>query len=386
MNQPGATPKRAGIGRVALALITVVVAVAAAGLFAINPQRPVAPNHPRGPDGVVAIQRPPSDRPLLWFRENNSSSPFILRAIDWNGRTVGRLSVSCADCGVLASPDGQRLLIGDQSLPGPVRNLDHVYDSSGDLLGAVDGFQAQWANDSRHLCMLRPSPLGAAGSGAIGATVLEIDAQSGSRRVLAAVTTLPNRHLSGAWMLISCSPGTDRAVVVFADRGVGALRVIKLSNGTTVTARDDATGPEGCGCPIESLAISGDGRVAVENLVGPEGPRGGPAGPRVLNLVTGQESEPGAAWAGHVPIAGLSWSGRIAVTPVGAFTFPDSRQLWNAPLPAYVLPTAADPRSDDVLLTFWVSSAQTGQPVIVRSGGSAVKLSPSFLSQPPLPY
>src|SRR5207302_10696091 len=133
------------------------------------------------------------------------------------------------------------------------------------------------------------------------------------------------------------------------------------------------------GCPITSVAVSGNGAVAAENLT----PTGGI---RVIDLRTGREVPTGISWSGRGPVDSLSWDGQRAVTPLGVFSFPAGAAIWQAPLPAFILPSGSDPRGGELLISVWVSSASSGEPIIVRRDGSPVKLPGSYLSQPPLPY
>src|SRR5438552_7462609 len=156
----GLDGNRGGGGLSRRTVITALAVLAAAGALlsvALYPRhpRPAVTRTPAQPIRVTSLQAPPSGSSLLWFRDNAELGAFVLRATDWDGRRVGGLSVSCGACGVLASPDGQRLLIGEQAQPAPGQGSDRVFDSNGRLLSIVDGFQAEWADDSRHLCSLR---------------------------------------------------------------------------------------------------------------------------------------------------------------------------------------------------------------------------------------
>lgn len=362
----------------ALGLVILATGIAVGASLVQSPKRSTTanPSPPPGQLTVTPLRVPPANQRLLWFRDDSTGLPFVLRATDWTGHALGQLSLSCSTCGVLPSPDGQRLLIGGQTRPGPAAKSDQVYSAAGRLLSTVDGFQARWSDDGSHLCTVRGSNSDPVKRGA----ELDVtDVTTGTTRSAAVFTTTQEDGLVADWTLLGCSARNDRAVVAFAHDAVRALRVLQLSTGRVILARDVGAGQQ-CGCPISSLALSGDGTVAAENLTLA-------GGVRVLDLVTGQETPVPEAWSGRGPVVGLSWTGRLAITPIGVFTFPTGSALWQAPLPAYLLPVATQPYSDDVLLNLWVSSATAGQVVIVRSNGSSARLPSSGLSQaPPLPF
>jgi len=365
---------------VASGLVVAVSGIAAVASFLQSPKHVVSVASPTpAPDAVHftvrSLQVPPSDRPLIWFREADSFAPLVLRATDWTGRVVGRLAVSCSTCEVLDSPDGQRLLIGNQYTPELAAISDHVFDSAGHALTAVDGYEAQWADDSRHLCALRTTST--LNSPEADAAVDVIDATHGSVRTVARARAGADPSHAGTWSLLRCAIKADRAVLTYSYQGVRALRVVRISTGATVLSRD---GGESGGAPptVENLVVSGDASLAVENLT--------PIGIRVIDLGSGRESDVSASWIGLGPLLSLSWHGRSAVTPLGVYTFPAGTALWRAPLPAYMLPVAIQPRSDDVLLSLWVSSAPSGRPVIVHGDGHSEELPTSYLAQPPLPF
>jgi hypothetical protein len=363
---------------VGLALTMVAAGVAAVASVVQGSKRPEAVTAtPPAATTVTIIQAPPADRSILWFGATDSS---VLRATDWNGRVVGSLSLSCNPCGVLASPDGQRLLIGYQIAPGPLRESDRVYDARGRLLATVDGFQSQWSDDSRNLCAVRGQPGSPSDTSRSGAAYLEvIDTTNGATRRVASLATGSGPGLVSSWSVVGCSARNDRGVAVYSNGGVQAVRVVSLTTGRTLLSRSDAGSGQTCTCRVGSMVVSGNGMVAAENLA-----NSGDA--LKLDLASGRESAGAASWAGRGPVIGLSWDGRLAVTPLGVYTFPEGLSLWQAQLPAYLQPLSSEPYSDAVLLSLWVSSAPAGRPVIVRSDGRADNLPPSYLSQPPLPF
>jgi len=367
---------------VALGLMLFAIGVAAGASLLQAPRSPTASNTSPSPGqlSVRVLKAPPANQRLLWFRDDTTGLPFVIRATDWSGHTLGQLAIDCASCGVLPSPDGQRLLIGDQSTPGPAwhraPNPDRVFSSSGKPLGIVDGYQAEWSDENGgQLCALREhrsDPVHRR------AELVVTDAATGAARTTAAVTTAQATTLTGSWTLVSCNRQADRALLVFTHSTVRALRVLQLSSGRALLATD-VTGGATCDCPVLSVAVSGGGTVGTENLVN--------GAVRELDLADGRELPAVNPWIGKGPVLSLSWAGHAAVTPVGVFSFPSGEPLWQAPLPAYLLPVASRPRGDDVLLSVWQSSQTNGQAIIVRSGGESQRLSSAGLAQvPPLPF
>jgi hypothetical protein len=356
---------------VALGLVAAASGLAAVVSLVQSGKRPAsAPLRPSaGVVSVSTLQTPPGNRPLLWFRDDSTGLPFVLKATDWSGRLVGRLSLSCDICGVLASADGQRLLIGNQSSPQPGFGIDEVFSSSGALLSTVDGYQAQWADDGRHLCTIR----------ARRAPEIEdlriTDTTTGSVRVAASFAIRPLAGPNGAAALLACSASQDRALLAFTSGWVRALTSVRLSTGTTRYTLREPPPSAACACDITSVAVSGDGALAVEDLAS--------GAVRELDVASGTEAPVSQAWLGRGPVMGLSWDAGLAVTTVGVYTFPSGASLWQAPLPAYMLPVSSRPRTDDVLLSVWQSSSVSGRPIVVRPSGATLHFSSSDFLEPP---
>jgi hypothetical protein len=371
---------RSASPRVVIGLVLAAVVVGAVASVAVYPrQQPTVTRQPALNIVVTPIQVPPAGQPLLWFRDSSVQGSFVLRAVNWSGKVEGSLSVSCSVCGVASSPDGQRLLVGDQSAPGRGPDQDRVFDSAGRQLSVVDGFAARWSDDGARLCALRaPANLDPSLQGASTAYLWLTNVATGTARSIAAVTTDAGVG-QGSWTLLSCSIGADRAVVALEADGIKALRIVQLSTGRTVFSGDGSTVNRACLCPISSVVVSGDGRTAVEDEA---------ASGNVLAIDprTGRDIPMAGSWSGRGPVLDLSWSGHLAVTPLGVYTFPSGAALWGAPLPAYLVPSGSQPHGDKLLLSLWVSSASAGQPVIVLDDGTLLKLPTAYLSQPPLPY
>lgn len=372
-------PRSASL-RVVVGLVLAAVAVGAIASVVVYPrQQPVVTPQPALNIVVTPLHAPPRGQALLWFRDSSVQGSFVLRAVNWTGKVLGSLSVSCSACGVLASPDGQRLLIGDQSSPGHGPDQDRVFSAAGKALSTVDGFGAQWSDESTRICTLRTP--GNADPSLQGASMVDLwltSATNGNARSIALVTTEAGAG-QGIWTLLSCSIGADRAVVAFEADGVKALRVVQLSTGRTIYSGDGSAVNRACECPISSVVVSGDGRTAVED----EAANGNVL---AVDLMTGGNVPMAGTWSGRGPVLDLSWTGHLAVTPLGVYTFPLGSALWQAPLPAYLVPSGSRPGGDELLISLWVASATAGQPVIVLDNGTLLKLPAAYLSQPPLPY
>jgi hypothetical protein len=360
---------------VALGLVAVVSAVGFGVSLIQNGKRPVAgPASPpaQGVVGVTALRVPPSHQHLLWFRDDSTGLPFVLQATDWSGHLLGLLSISCDTCGVLPSADGQRLLIGNQSGFGSDTGTDLVISSSGTVLARVDGFEARWSDDGRYLCTLRPHHPTLAGR---GQDLEVINAVTGHTRVAATIDLDPEAGPNGALILLHCGTSSNRAIVVFSSGGVRAVKVLQLSSGRTLYTREEVPRGLQCGCPITNIAVSGDGHIAAENLV--------TGAVTEIDVATGKQLPLTEMWSGRGPVNGLSWNGHLAVTPVGVYGFPDGTPLWQAPLPAFMLPVTSKPYSDDVLLSLWLASSAVDRPIVVHGDGTSARLPSSDFLQPP---
>jgi hypothetical protein len=360
-----------------LPLLVALILAAAVGLTALvvaisRSPRPGPPSPTPSP-----VQAPTTDRPLIWFRtaEAPVSGSLSLRATDWQGRDLGGVSLLCtSSCGVKPSPDGQRLLVGEQSTDLQQVNADVVYDATGKPLAAIYGLGAQWADDSRHLCVLHgvaPAPTEPATS---QANLELLDSSVVARRTVATVRAPANQL--AAWRLLACSLTADRAVITYEAQGVRALRVVQISTGKSLVSRDDAPSAQNFP-PVASLVVSSDGSAAIENLN--QG-----TGVRRLDLESGT-STPLAQLSGHGAVIGLSWNGGLALTPVGIYDSGTGASVWQAPSPAYVEANGTQPLGDGVAVLVWDSGSPSSRQVIVRGAGAAVALPTSLGQLPPLP-
>ena len=108
------------------------------------------------PSSTAAL--PPIDRQLLWLPISPEQDPLAvrLRALDWSGHQLGTLALPCrAPCSFAPSPDGQRVLIAERQAQGERPTPGTVYDAHGRRVGTITDPTASWADDSRHLCLMR---------------------------------------------------------------------------------------------------------------------------------------------------------------------------------------------------------------------------------------
>jgi hypothetical protein len=373
-------------------VVVVALAILAAGAGALWRGADVG-GHPRG-TVVRVISQPalgsPSsgrtDRPLLWVQppESTALDSLRLRASDWSGNDMGTVSLHClAPCSVDPSPDGERLLarpdgmqlveLSDRSA-SLVLQPATVYDPSGAVVGTVSSAagddSSMWADDSRHLCVLRnvPGP-----QGSITAPELDlVDTGNGNRYAVSAGSgpmTGPSPATDfQSWSLAACSVISDRAVLTEGGTdGVGGVAVLQLSTGRLVYSRTDslsATSPTLY--PITDLTVSGDGSLAVEQLTD--------GSIRLRNLVSGAVIPwPGGAQNRPASVSSLSWHGLRAVSDRGVVDLTNGHVVWRPALATPISPQQdARPGSDDVVVIVG------GNEVVVRSDGSAVGLWASF--------
>jgi hypothetical protein len=369
----------------------VALAILAAGAGALWRGAAVG-EHPRGV--VVHVPSRPApgvpsgrtDRPLLWVQppEDTALDSLRLRASDWSGSDMGTVALHClAPCSVDPSPNGERLLVrpdGMQLVELPDRSASlvlqpaTVYDSSGAVVGSVSSVvgddASTWADDSRHLCVLRNAP---GPQGSVTAPELDlVDTGNGDRRVV----TPGGGSMTGpspatgfqSWSIAACSVIGDRAVLTEGGTdGVGGVAVVQLSTGRLVYSRTDplsTTSPRLY--PVTDLAVSADGSLAAEQLTD--------RSIRLRNLLSGAVIPwPGGAQNQPASVSSLSWHGLRAVTDRGVVDLSNGLVVWRPDLATPISPQQdARPGSDDVVVIVG------GNEVVVRSDGSAVGLWASF--------
>ena len=325
--------------------------------------------------GGVAEGPPPADRQLLWFAVSPEQDPFAvhLDAYDWSGNQVGRLVLPCrGPCSFEASPDGQRVLVSERPALAepPIPGL--VYDARGRRIGTVADPAAIWADDSRHLCLLRPTDSVAGPTPNTSHADLDlIDPERGQVRVVASVAGIQRPSAPAFWGLIACSFTSDRAVVGFSEsQALHDLRVLELSTGRTLYARDDLAAGAICGCSVATMYVGADANLAIENLVG--------GGVQMRSLSTGATARWPAAVAGVDQVLGLSWGGRLALVSKGIIEVASGRLVWRVTPGASVGLLASRPASDDVLLYLARKNRAAAREVIVQGDGRSIPIPIDF--------
>lgn len=327
----------------------------------------------RTPLAATVSGAPALDRQLLWFARSLDTDALALhlRAIDWHGTPIGTLTIPCrGPCSFAAAPDGERLLVYEQEPRGEPSIPGTVYDAQGRKVGTVPDPPATWADDSRHLCKLRPTAQ-TTPSGPSEAFLEVIDPAHGVGRLVASIGGANNPSAVGFWAVLACSATTDRAVVAFSERsGIHNVRVIQLSTGEVLYRRDDLLPGGHCGCPVVDMAVSANGELAVENL--------NDGRVRLRDLITGATG----AWPlgdrarGSGPVLTLSWHGRLAITSDGVIDVRSGRFVWRPPSYAFAGPGLPRPGADDLLLYQSNRDATSGGPrdIIVQADGQFIEL------------
>jgi photosystem II stability/assembly factor-like uncharacterized protein len=252
----------------------------------------------------------------------------------WTGDKIATLSTKRACCSVTSvSPDGSRVLTsGDGTAP------PEVLDVHGKSLAQLDPIVGPvvWADDSRHVCELRPHEK----SGPVfagPADLVLIDPGHGERTV----AQVPGYGPHTQPLFLRCSVVDDQVTV--ADQTLsrnGTITGIELSTGRTYTPKwvpGDRL--------AEVIAISGNGRYVLESS-------GTASGYRVVDTLT-------SAVVGHVdgqPME-LSWDGHLVVELINGLDL-----------------AVVDWRTGAVL---WRSGNQNGGP-----GGSGIVTAASVAARP----
>src|ERR1700693_843278 len=344
-------------------LLAFVIVVVAIGSPSVRPGSTTAISIPVGP--------PPADRQLLWFAVLPEQDPLTvhLQALDWGGRQVGRLVLPCrGPCSFEASPDGQRLLVSERPAQGEPATPGVVYDAHGRQVGTIADPAAIWADDSRHLCLLRPTDSVASPPAIISRAELDlIDPGGGQARVVASVAGIKSPSAPAFWELVACSFTSDRAVGGFSEQqALPDVRVLELSTGRTLYARDDLAPGAICGCSVANMYVSPDAHVAIENIVG--------GGVQIRSLSTGTTGRWRPTSGGPGEVLGLSWRGHIALISKGTIDVTSGRVVWRVTPGASVGVLASRPGSADLLLYLAGNNGAPATEVIVRADGTSIPI------------
>jgi hypothetical protein len=326
-----------------------------------------------GPPSVVSPSStaalPPIDRQLLWLPISPEQDPLVvrLRAFDWSGDQLGALTLPCrAPCSFAPSPDGQRVLIAEQPAQGERPTPGAVYDARGRRVGTIADPTARWADDSRHLCLMRATGAPASAPATSSQVELDIlDPERGQNRVVASVAGVSSPSAPAFWDLLACSIKSDRAVLALSEQqGVHDIRVVQLSTGRTLYARDDLAPGASCGCPVASIWAAPNADIAAENLVG--------GGAQIVSFSTGVTTPWSSGIRGSDEILGLSWRGQRALTAAGVVEMSSGRMIWSVSSATSVAIVASRPDNEDLLLYVAGPNGIPASEVIVQGDGRSI--------------
>jgi hypothetical protein len=264
----------------------------------------------------------------------------------WNGHRISTLTTSaaaeCCHLGAL-SPDGTRLLLFDDR-PGAAPSAK-VTDVRGRVLARVaDLGDASWADDSRHLCDLRPH-VKHQGFADGPADLTLIDPGHG-RRVVAQV---PGYGPHADPIMLRCSVIDDEAILAVNFMGrTDAITAVRLSTGRTSTPR---WAPRRASSDV--VGVSGNGRYALEIGSGPRGVNSEIVDTSTGAIVGRQYGQP----------YNISWNGRLVVVVInglilqvvnwrtGSLRYKSPAKTDPRPAPDLGAAVSARPHTDDLALT-----------------------------------
>ena len=279
-------------GRSVIAVVLVIVAAACSGGGVIDAPAPSSTlaAHAR----PAPVQIPPA---AGFLSVKSGQAVHALSVWSWNGRRVATVHTKAVAqcCGVDSlSPDGTRLLVSDSG-PGATPHAQ-VLDLHGRALAGVTGLvNATWADDSRHLCDLRPHQLHQNFPEGPADLVL-VDPGHGER----VVAQVPGYGPHQGPAVLRCSVTGDDAVV--ADNVMGmntSVTDVRLSTGRTSTPKwvrpPDTT---------DVVAVSGNGRYALEDGANATGVDSVIVDTRSGATVAHVDGQPeGISWNGHLVVA-----------------------------------------------------------------------------------
>lgn len=225
-----------------------------------------------------------------------------------------------------------------------------------------------WADNSRHFCRLRSTDSAAGPPGITShAELALIDPERGQVRPVASFSGVKSPSVLAFWELLACSFTSDRAVVVFSEQqALHDVRVLELSTGRTLYARDDLAPGAVCGCSVANMYVTPDAELAMENLVG------GSVQKRSLSTAATAGSPVGADGPGEV--LGLSWRGRLALFSKGIIEVSSGRLIWRVPPGASVGLIGSRPGSDDLLVFVAGNNGAAATEVIVQANGRSIPI------------
>jgi hypothetical protein len=209
---------------------------------------------------VSTVKAPP---PLIvtydMSEKITATSPARYIARNYQGQVVGSITIDQAAqaAGVLVSPDGSKLLIGDLVFSISGHELANLYSAT--YPNAL--VQPIWADDSDHLCGIASGN----STGEVRGALLEFSADGGFRTV---AQLGPLSGTGGGWSVLACSPTSDRAVVWQQHGSLSQILVMRLSTGQLLATYDGGAAGEGPGAATHNgsfVAINGSRGVTILN-------------------------------------------------------------------------------------------------------------------------
>ncbi|MHB1940716.1 MAG: WD40 repeat domain-containing protein [Candidatus Dormibacteria bacterium] len=190
-----------------------------------------------------------------------ATSPARYIARNYQGQVVGSITIDQAAqaAGVLVSPDGSKLLIGDLVFSIYGHELADLYSAT--YPNAL--VQPIWADDSNHLCGIASGN----STGQVRGALLEFSA-AGGMRIIAQLGPLSGT--GGGWSVLACSPTADRAVVWQQQGSHSEILVMRLSTGQLLATYDGGASGDGPGAASHNgsfVAINGSDGVTILNTV-----------------------------------------------------------------------------------------------------------------------
>jgi hypothetical protein len=264
----------------------------------------------------------------------------------WDGRKLRTLHLSATvDCctTVFLSPDGTRLLLtGD----GEIRNLQ------GQLIARGPDIDGTWADDSRHLCSLRPHSVTSRPPEG-PADLLLVDPGRATR----VVAQVPGYGPHTGPSILRCSVKNDEAIV--AENTLASnleIRAVRLSTGAEAKPRWVPSVTIGV-----IVAVSGNGRYALEQVrgSGPEGQVLDTTSGTVVARISGQPRD--LSWDGHVVLETISPTLQTQAIDwrSNSLVWRSAAQYPTCPCPLASYAFRARPNTDDLALAV---TNQPGQP------------------------
>lgn len=205
----------------------------------------------------------PGGVPVFWYtsRTGQPNGALRLEALDWSGARRGHLDIpgmalpqdASTGLGILQSPDGERLLLGDT-----------VYSSDGHrlyLLPPGTPGRVRWADDSRTICMVSGAPVPGGGGGDDN----ELVVLDGNGTPRSTVSVLGRTGDDALFAVEGCSVTADRVVsYVQVSSAATEVQVNRLGSNQQLLKQTLCTTGT-CGYNLGNISVSADCRVAAES-------------------------------------------------------------------------------------------------------------------------